>query len=344
MPKPGTSILFAMVVVLPAGPSLAAADTGRVFPFGQPTGMGIVATRLHDAKGHFQLYGGTRNGQPADWNIDQWHIDRDLPPFERKAGTDDWVSKTAMAAVSWHPARAGVPQAIAFLQDGATLPCASGENDLGTQPNDWSDAAEPGRYPQATVATPTLDRLATFTMAGTYTLKQMRAAGGHKRCEVNQGGSSVTVQARTTSSPAQFFFYTIHLSLTCTDGGQPTARYRECRHGVEHPAPLWYWSGDNPPAKSCDPSGACSWGLDEPITSYTRTGYIADHATHALSFDVLPRMKQLIAAGTYGMDRDLSHWVMCGAGFGQAIWGDVRLGTSFEGFVPFLKELPAHPR
>lgn len=326
--------LSLLACCLLASASGAVAERKPFYPFGQPTGVGIVSTKLHDPKGHFQLYGGTTDGPPINWSIYQWNTNDDLGPLQRKAGTNDWTTKTAMAAVTWHPARAGAPQAASFMQDGTTLSCASGENDLGLEPNDWSDASQPGRYPQATVATPPLAYLASYTYAGTYTLRELRAAGGHKGCEVNQGGSSVTVQAHTMSVPAQFFFYTIHLSLTCTDGGHPTARYLECQRGVDHPAPSWYWTGSNPPQKSCDATGACSWGMDEPITAYVGKTYITDHADHAVSFDVLPRMKQLIAAGTHGMDSDLRHWVISNGGVGQAIWGDVHEATTFKGFVP----------
>jgi hypothetical protein len=47
-------------------------------------------------------------------------------------------------------------------------------------------------------------------------------------------------------------------------------------------------------------------------------------------FDLLPRLREIITKGEHGLDTDVDHWQLRSAYFGQHIWGDVSVSSTWD--------------
>lgn len=248
---------------------------------------------LGPSQRHF--YGGTR-ASPS-WIVAQWNMPGPaLSPFLTVPGGFRTHSDEAEVSV-----RGDVLQ---ISQSGATLPCTHPggrplESDLFFAPASGHFTPE---YRLSDLAA--LNQAARVTVSG--------AVLPDKVCKANMGFALVAiVLVDLQVHPAQTLFYQLELGRVChaVPGGL------NC---FLTPRKTFYFSRTNP------------YGAGEFAPMLGRP-YLADGVETRFFADLLPRLRAVIRNGPPGMDRDISHWLVTNAYYGQHIWGGVTLTTRWSG-------------
>jgi hypothetical protein len=315
-------------------------------PFLNPDGFSIQSNSMKGPNGRPLLYGGTTPG--ANWFFADMGAPGDLPPLSYKAapGGGVWSSRQPWAAVSLRLA-AGVPTEM-LRQNTAMLSCLTPggqakEYDLGI----WPNGENPG-YPSAVNPVygsnrnfPRLSQLASLTISGVFTYDGASRPLPVSPCAVNHGGISLgIILIDNAVTPRQMFWYSLQLANACLpiSADDPGRDFASCSAGIRHPQVWWYWTGRAGPGRqvSQDAAGALTavhFAVGDIMPAFGLRE-ITGHQPVPLSLDFLPRLAALIGSGKDGIDPDLSHWRLAGTGFGQSLWGDTAMGSTWQGFVP----------
>jgi hypothetical protein len=287
------------------------------------------------------IYGGSI--PTADWYIAQWQAPGDFPAFA-SVGTDEWSTTTPWATADVAiTANGGWVEQIS--QNGAQFPCltAAGdplEFDLLTGPNAWSSGSYPLNQP---TPAPDLATMKSFKASVRYILTDHHASPGPVACGVNHGYTSIgIVLVNDSVSPRQIFWYSISISQVCypapidagTPIGHPGSDYYFCLLGQKSRSPYWFWTGRESPSPHITIDGGnqtLNFGMSDAMSFY---GYsnIVDFDEHSLSFNLDRRLTTLIQSGPYGIDTDVSHWLVSTVNYGQSLWGGVYLASRWDGF------------
>jgi len=256
------------------------------------------------------------SGPDPGWQIAQWDIPAGrLSPFRTsREGAREVLTATSPEATV-RLVRGPGSESITLVQDGAVLPCLTAkgeprESDLFFSPKDRSS---PG--PKALTSDPVpLAGVRSLVLATTVTFR-IGATSRPKGCRVNQNMTlaSVVLNDRI-ARPPQTFFYQLALAPSC--GPDSVPRWQPCDSGGQA---AWFYSTRRP------------FGADDYLPNLGER-YLKNGERRALTVDVFPRIMRLIESGPKPMDHDPRHWEVDNFYAGQAIWGDVRLSTTWERF------------
>jgi hypothetical protein len=238
-------------------------------------------------------------GPDANWNIAQWGIPQDLPPFDAHG-----VAQNRWARVAWLGGGR-----FELMQDGGDRPCDKTYPSGRTLPAEFDLFAQPdnGNYPgfrQAGMAN--RQRLSDIThIDAGLTLLVRQAALEDDACRVTRVGFGLSVVV-TDMAAGQTFFY--QLRLAWFEAG--------ARDG---PRPNWFFTGTNVQA-----GNRRQYGFGDNVTFYGEDWARAGRPA-AFRLDLLPRLTALIGEGTrFAMDQDLRNWRLTGMYIGQAVYGHMR--------------------
>jgi hypothetical protein len=256
------------------------------------------------------------SGPDPGWQILQWDIPAGrLSPFRTKReGAREVLTATSPEATV-RLVRGPGRESITLTQDGAVLPCLTArgeprESDLLFGPKDRS---VPG--PNALTTDPVPLASIRSLVLGTTVTFRINSTSRPKGCSVNQNmtAAAVVLNDRVTRPP-QTFFYQLALAPSC--GPDSVPRWQPCDTGG-HAA--WFYSSRKP------------FGADDYLPNLGEP-FLKNGERRALTVDMLPRIMRLIESGPEPMDHDPRHWEIDNFYAGQAIWGDLRLSTTWEGF------------
>ncbi len=278
-------------------------------PFGD---FAIREPAEHVAPNSPEFYGAT--GPRAGWQIAQWEIaGGKLPPFvgERRQGVEILTTESAEDLVRIRRTSSG--ETVHLHQDGAVLPCTrpnggARESDLLIQPKDRREGhASALRTPPVR-----LDGLRSLMLETTVSVTAGMTRP-RKGCGVNQGNAGVgLILNDLTTKPPQTLFYQLGFVQPC--GPIPPARFRECVAGTKAPG---FFFKKNP------------FGVDDRLPLVGQR-FLSNGEHRTIRVELLPRLRELIAAGPGEMDRDPSHWVLGTIYAGQGIWGDYRMSSTWD--------------
>ena len=131
-----------------------------------------------------------------------------------------------------------------------------------------------------------------------------------QKCDVNQG-SVLLALILVDRKAKQTLFYQLALMELC--GGEDSPHDISCRNKKQHPA-LTVFSDHTP------------FGVDDKIP-LLGTPFLDPSQQKYIVVDVLPRIMQFIRSGQFGMDSNISNWMVRGMTAGQNIWGNIDLQT-----------------
>ena len=253
-----------------------------------------------------RLYGPSSPG--ANWNIAQWGIPEDLPPFNAEG-----VTENRWAAAKFNG------RGIFLSQNSSEMPCervypsggrAVREFDLFVGPNKQSLFKG---VPSA--ALDDKQRLSDVEAIRHRTSVTMR------NFSITDGACSITrvavISALVLTNPPakQTFYYQLRL------GTQGLGNV---------PKPGWFFTGNNTQAGRVG-----EFGYGDNIDQLTardlmvRVGERQDY-----DIDLLPRLNIIIANGArYGLDQNLSNWIISGSYQGLINWGHVRVSAELDDYA-----------
>ena len=262
----------------------------------------------------------SRTGPDPNWSVDQWNIpDGALSPFTAQIvdGNTVYYSSAPEASVKIIQGRQGTQ--IDLAQNGEVLPCMTKtglprESDLLLSANS-SPVNSPGVPGMALEgrSNPSLSVLSSLRFKANLVVTEGVIRAG-KECGVSQGSALLgIILSDAQSHPQQTMFYQLSFDRLC--GIQPRGRDKLCHEMRRTPL---FFSRKNP------------YGVADflPLLGIP---FMHGHDHLHLDFDVLPRLQEIIQTGPEGSDHNLSHWVVSGLYVGQAIWGGVTLGSSWQG-------------
>ena len=134
------------------------------------------------------------------------------------------------------------------------------------------------------------------------------------QCERNQAQLITALVMRNDAvEPKQIFFYQLRLF-----------------QAPEENVAFWWWPG----SELRDTQGLATlvrFGFGDNVSSFQEREAALDEVRQ-YDLDLLPRLRELIASGAHGIDRNLANWYVTATYHGQAVWGGVRLGSEWSGF------------
>jgi len=316
-------LFVALAGVLIAGS--AAAQT--VQPYNPPTGYTLVSNR-----GALAQYGAT--SAVPNWRITQWGASGQMQNFAMKS-SGNFESDNNFASAKVAP-----NGAVTLVQDGAAISCT----DAGGQPQEFDSLIEPvpaalnrAVYPTK-AAFPSLAQLQSINVSGTVTVNEGRASPGSVPCELNQANVHYGIMLIDKAvSPTQMMWWGVPLAHFCEpDPAAPDdPHYRHCMN--RSPVAQWYWTGLTGRKHLTKDKDGNIKIVNFAVSDVPGTfglSEISGNAPMALNVDFLPRLSALIGSGKFGIDPNLADWKVTEFSYGQSLWGDTYLSTTWQGFVP----------
>ena len=255
-----------------------------------------VQLSIKPVGGSTETYGRARGS--ATWHVAQWdNPSGNIRDFAGNVAAND--SMTVRSDAAGHPG-------ITIQQTGQLLRCevngAPLEFDglIGT-----NTAGNDSGLPTAELGETSRRPLARYGVLRQHIELRLVSAELLRKpepCPVSKAVSLVTLVATNTQMRStlfvQFILYAFNSAVR--DGWWAVGR-RNGRYGFNYVLP---------PAKT-------AWSPGE---------------ARQFDFDMVPIIEPLITQNTVGMDQDLDHWIITGAYFGNAIYGDVALTTSWSDY------------
>ncbi len=263
-------------------------------------------------------------GPDPGWQIVQWDIpEQRLSPFARTPVSDGERFTAVAPEATVEITRTGRTESVSLSQDGAVLPCLTKEgnpreSDLLFGPKDRTMA---GRTAVLIDPAP-LARLRKLIVKAHVAIRYGVTAHP-KGCEVSQGNSGIALVLNDFAvEPPQTFFYQLGFNQPC---GLGSAKHvHECLGGLNGPG---FFFKHNP------------FGVDDRLPLLGQA-FIRNGEARSVTFELLPRLRELIASAPAEMDHHPSHWVVSNTTIGQAIWGDFRLATQWDSVEILLVPSP----
>jgi hypothetical protein len=286
------------LALLTSIPTSRAADI-----FTPPTGFWIAPSN-HSKK----LYGPTKPS--ATWNVAQWDIPSDLPPFVN-GKTENQYAMVEFTADGGYQLR----------QTTTKMPCdrvyKSGRNlvnefDLFVAPN---GSPYPDYPSGSATAFPTLAQ--AKSVHHQLTLSNSRMTVTDSSCRITRGTLITAIVLRNVEAK-QTFFYQIRLFSTGKKQGRMTSFY---------PSPNFFFTGEN-----IQSGGHGQFGFTDNSSDLGNPVCSVDTTCH-FDFQLADRLKKLIRLGhNKGVDQDLSHWVISGTYHGSVAFGHIDVRSWWNGF------------
>lgn len=300
-----TVLLFAVI------PCAQAAPQSLLAPFGNFAIRAPVLPATPEPPDYYAT-----SGPDPGWQIAQWDIPAGrLSPFRTSREGAREVLTATSAEATVRLVRGPGTESVALKQDGAVLPCLTTKGDPRESDLFFAakDRTTPGPKALTTGPVP-LASVRSLVLATTVTFR-IGATARPKGCRVNQNMTlAAVVLNNRTVRPPQTFFYQLALAPSC--GPDTVPRWQPCRIGGQA---AWFYSTRKP------------FGADDYLPNLGEP-YLKNGERRALTVDMLPRIRGLIESGPSAMDHDPQHWEIDNFYAGQAIWGDVRLSTTWERF------------
>ena len=301
--------------------------------FSSPDDLWIGASKRKDPRnGGVFLYGPT--DPSASWYVTQWNNPgSDLLPFDRSVLTSGSVLYEAKAtAVSVKLEKKSTGTEITLNQDAGGMPCELASHDPGEfdvlvgMNHPWVNRS----HPDATLIDGKLQHLDQISnMASLLQVVTVRSLSdwlpyAAPRCKINQGNlMSAVVLEDQTATPVQTLYYQLMLHSICHAG----ATYERCQaHRMQRG---FFWPGIA--IKGPNGHSLKNFGYRDTLVSYDQA-MLNKGETRTFSLELLPVLSTLLRLGEHGLDSDLSHWHVISAYFGQNIWGDVGLSSTWKSY------------
>jgi hypothetical protein len=251
---------------------------------------------IRPVAGRGALYGAS--DVRANWRIAQWNNPgRPLKDFGGIAcPTNCYDSNSDAAQVILQTDKDSYR--FSLKQDGTALPC-----ERKGKPVEFDLLASPTQMRTTPIAQMTALRLSLrFVVNEAKELEE-------KSCTRNIGQVLAALVMRNDHvSPTQVFFYQLSLFRL----NAPTT-------------PVGWWA----PGVARGGGLTKRFGFRDSLASFDKTPASVG-ADASYEIDLLPRLKQIIAKGEHGLDTDINHWQLRSAYFGQHIWGNVAMSSTWE--------------
>lgn len=306
-------IKAAAVLLLFCGPKPSFANSATAM-FVAPSGFYLQPS---DKKKRGQLYGPTSPQRAANWNISQWDIPQDLPPFNRNN-----ISQNRWARVSFKN------DVLTIAEDSKNYPCTKLYPSGYHLPKEWGMFAAPNstQEPQAPQAGLDIGELISnvidINLKTTLTLKSLRVLDD--ACHVNKAFFVADI-VLTNKLSSQILFYGVSFGnfLTTSRGDfQQNGVLSSQSHGT------MYFNGVNRESGSRN-----FYGYGDPVDSTYDVQKITPGKTVSYNLNLLPHLIQAIRAGkSSGLDQNLEHWSLRGFYEGQTITGHVFVESKWSNF------------
>jgi hypothetical protein len=321
--------ILVVVLVMAAG-GLAPAEAVELPLFPPATGAWLMeGTRTNPPR----YYGPT--APSAEWHIAQFqNPGPNLSPFrsiELPTGAIEYIADARDAAVTLQPTNQRL--IVTLSQNGSNLPCTRRDSLAGAREFDLFFGMN-GRGTGNGIPIPRPAHLAAggslSHMRALHHIVRMKILAAKQPrtqndCEVNAAGLlSSLVFKNDIAKPHQVLFYRIDLARLCFSGPRRAACERNRTRG------LFYRRG----RKILDRDGTVvgrSFGYRDTLASYNLQ-MASPQVPLSVDIDVLPRLKEFISHGEYGMDPDWRHWRIVSAYFGQNIWGNAAVTSQWSDF------------
>ncbi len=281
--------------------------------FSQPTGLWLIPDGANNNR---KLYGAT--SPAANWNVGQWDIPEELPPFKNNHSENEFASVTFSNSK------------ISLSQNGSHLPCTklfqSGrqlvdEFDLLFAP---TTKVYP-LYPQAFLGRRSLQSLKAITLTSTILPTSVQLKDS--QCPITWASAGIGVVLTDTSTRQTLFYQLNFVRYTAAHDHLTLALL----------PPGWFSTGE-----SIQSGQLLQYGYGDRLWSSFGKPPIALDVHTTLRLDLLPRIKQVIMEGArYGMDKDIRNWAVTAGYFGQSVFGHVLFSTTWNSFalkVDILRE------
>ncbi len=291
------------------GSASATADTTSVPP---PSGFYL---RPADMAQHTQLYGPTAPSSAANWNISQWGLPENLPPFDATGSTENRWAKVSFSN-----------RVLQLSISSAASPCEHLYQTGRVLPNEWALVAAPNGIQEASFPRAIkgdfhpLSQLQHINLSTTLSIGQLTL--NDTACKFTKA-SIVTTAVLVDKVSKQTLFYGTGTFLLARNGTFIPFEANRPGH-----AGLMYFTGFN-----TEFGGHNVFGYSDPVTTAYGEPEAAPGGAYSYTMDFLPRIISVIHLGQkYGMDQNLDHWIVRGYYEGQSIAGHVTLQTTWSNF------------
>ncbi len=252
------------------------------------------------------------------------------PPVQTSPG--QWSSRAAWGELDVDATTQ--PQTVTISQDGSAHACATpsggiSEYDMDVSPDrkavDHSIAASKKDFPP-------LSALSSLNLTGTLKINAAGPASGVTPCTINHANLHISAEFIDEAvQPPQMLWYGINVARVCEPNPIDTAatlrddtQYQNCL--ANPPGLTWFWNGRRT-------GKLVNYGVSEPIQAYGGNVTPGSRPV-SLSLDLLPHIEALITSGRSGIDPNLQDWRLAATNYGQALWGNTVLSTTWQGFIP----------
>jgi hypothetical protein len=278
--------------------SVLAADTSARSAGLQTAIAGPAAIlSIHPVQQSGLLYGRSRD--QAEWHVSQWNNPSgNLPDFQNGS-----TSNNSLAVII----RSAPIGSVTIAQNGKMLACTTAKGTpiefdglIGTNTSKNNQ-----RLPSAERAISDKVSLASYTaLVQEINLNILAASilSAPPRCPVSKAVAIVSVVLSNQTIQSTLFLQIILGSVNTS------------------PRAVWWARGK--------PNGR--FGYNFPAEQGTESTRIGEERQFRI--DLLSMLRNLIENNNVGMDPDLRHWVISGAYFGNAIYGDVKFVTTWSGY------------
>jgi hypothetical protein len=287
----GRSFAAACVAVTLALFSVSATFAGELQLFGPIEGFSI-----RPVVGRGAYYGASDSA--ANWKIAQWgNPGRPLKEFGSVPCASRCYNSVGDAAQVNLEVNGGGYK-FSMKQDGTQLPCNRKGNpaefDLLASPNDMK--------------TILLSKATALPISLRFTVDEAKELE-KKGCKVSSGQLLAALVLRNNyTTPVQIFFYQLSLF----------------RFNTSTAATGW-WA----PGVLRGGGRTKRFGFRDGLSSFDQAApSVGTPASY--DFDLLPRLREIITKGEHGLDTDVDHWQLRSAYFGQHIWGDVSVSSTWD--------------
>ena len=268
----------------------------------QPSGFWLMPSN-HS----MHLYGPTR--PDANWNVAQWDIQQDLPPFLNGKTSNEFASVEVDHEGSYR-----------LTQTPNRTPCErrfpSGkrlvnEFDLFVAPNsaETLDAPHAPSFNQNLADMHSLDLSLDVDLIDAHIIDD--------KCGITQAAIIMAI-VLTNKQKRETFFYQLRLGVLKLD--------HDLLRNVQQ-QPNWFSKGGN-----VQTGKKGQFGLGDNISNFSQSSLTVGKSI-SLNIDLLPRLRAVLSEGkSFGMDQNLHDWFVTGTYHGTNAFGHMVVSTRWQNF------------
>lgn len=291
--------------------------------------MGIAKTLIYavppsgfylqpsDKQKRGELYGPTMPASEANWNLSQWDIPDELPPFNKANTTQNKWAKVSF-----------VNHVLSITENSTNYPCIKLYANKNLMPKEWGMFAAPNSkqeaaFPQGIKSKSIpLSELNSVNLTTTVFLKQLKIID--TACPVNKAFLVVNV-VLTNIKSKQTFFYGVSFNNFISE--QSTMFKDKGVLNTQSHGHL-YFNGIN---RESGQEGIYAYGEQVDVYGSPR---IDVSKKISYNLNIYPGLLRGIRSGSgHNLDQDLNDWALGGVYEGQTITGHVFIKSEWSNFL-----------